>query len=73
MPSVNERQHKFFLWVYYGNKDATEKEKQVAKEFLDADKKAGLFQHLTKKDGKDLPEEEKVAVHKKKVRATDWK
>ena len=73
MPSRTLKMHKYWIWVYYGKKDATEEEKKVAKEFLDADKAKGLFQHLTEKDGEDLTKEEKAKLLKKKKRVTDWK
>lgn len=44
MPSESEKQHKYWTWVLHGKKDATDKEKAVAKEFLEADRASGKYQ-----------------------------
>lgn len=43
MPSISEKQHRYFEYKLHA-KDSTPEERKVAKEFLDADKKAGLWQ-----------------------------
>ena len=49
MPSKSQAQHNYWLYKLH-DKDSTDEERKTAKEFLDADKKEGLWQSTKKKE-----------------------
>lgn len=66
MPSVSQAQHDMWV-VKLHAKESTDKDRQVAKEFLDADKKAGLWQ--SKEHTNSHTEADDIVG---KLKAIDW-